>query len=123
MCSSDLPFVRWLQETRYLHNHATTPIKLSDITGVLLHFKFLQDFSERVYTEAERKEHWNGASEYARYAAKLRNNPSLSFHYAGSVAYEGSDQLVLLGLLKEDQGWEQIRKADVSHPRALCAED
>ena len=118
-----VPFVRWLPGTRYLHNHGTTPIKLSETTGVLLHFKFLQDFGERVKIEADRKEHWSGASEYARYAAKLRKNPSLGFHHVGSVAYEGSDQLVRLGLLREDKGWEQIRTAAVSHASPRYTED
>jgi hypothetical protein len=105
-----IPFVRWLPGTRYQHPHATTPIKLSEVTGVLLHFKFLEDFFERVKTEVSRKEHWDGASEYARYQARLNDNPSLAFYYSGSVAYESSEQLVRLGLLKEDHQWRWIRK-------------
>ena len=104
-----VPFVRWLSGARYEHPHATTPVKLSEITGVLLHFKFLEDFAERVATEVARKEHWDGASEYSRYLAKLKDKPSLSLQYPGSVEYEGSDQLVALGLLKEDHGWARIR--------------
>jgi glycosyltransferase involved in cell wall biosynthesis len=106
-----IPFIRWAPGTRYVSPHATTPIKLSDVTGTLLHFKFLEDFFARVNTEAKRKEHWDGASEYARYLAKLKANPSLSFHYPGSVAYEGSEQLIRLGLLREDQEWARIRTA------------
>ena len=41
----------------------------------------------------------------------LKANPSLSFHYPGSVEYEGSEQLIRLGLLREDQGWRRIRTA------------
>lgn len=104
-----IPFVRWLRGTRYLHNHATTPIKLSEVTGALLHFKFLGDFSSRVIEEANRKEHWSGASEYTRYAARLKENPALSLHYAGSVAYEGSEQLVRLGLLRQNHEWRLIQ--------------
>ena len=52
-----------------------------------------------------------GASEYARYLAKLKANPSLSFQYPGSVEYEGSEQLIRLGLLREAQGWTWIRTA------------
>jgi glycosyltransferase involved in cell wall biosynthesis len=109
-----IPFVRWLPGIRYQHPHATTPIKLSDVTGVLLHFKFLKDFYTRVRTELNRKEHrvrgiW--AQELERYLAKLQKNPSFSFHYPGSLAYEGSEQLVRLGLLKEDQAWRRMRGA------------
>ena len=106
-----IPFVRWAPGTRYQHNHATTPIRLSGITGVLMHFKFLHDFVERVEIEAHLKEHWDDASEYERYLAKLKHNPSLSFHYPGSIAYTGSEQLVRLGLLREDRGWAQVRSS------------
>jgi hypothetical protein len=87
---------------------------VSETTGVLLHFKFLHDFYLRVSTELNRKENrvrgvW--ARELERYLARLRKDPQFSFHYAGSVVYEGSDQLLRLGLLKEDDGWRQWRGA------------
>jgi glycosyltransferase involved in cell wall biosynthesis len=109
-----IPFVRWLPGTRYQHPHATVPIKLSEVTGVLLHFKFLQDFYIKVSTELNRKENrvygvW--ARELERYLANLQKNPGFSFYYAGSVAYEGSEQLVRLGILKEDQEWRRMRDA------------
>ena len=106
-----IPYLRWLPGTRYITPHATTPIKLSDVTGVLLHFKFLADFRIRVAKEVERKEHWGAAREYARYWTKLQDNPLLSLHYRGSVEYEGSEQLISLGLLKEDPAWKQLREA------------
>jgi glycosyltransferase involved in cell wall biosynthesis len=111
-----IPFLRWLPGTRYPNPHETTPIKLSDITGVLLHFKFLQDFSSRLNIEVDRKEHWDVASQWwasesARCLAKLKYNPEFTFHYDGSVAYEGSDQLVRLRLMLEDDGWLRIRRA------------
>ncbi len=104
-----IPFVRWLPGTRYLHNHSTTPIKLAEITGILLHFKFLGDFYERIRIEIGRKQHWDHASEYVRYWKKLKRNADMSFYYSNSVAYSDSDQLVDLGLLKQDQGWRQMR--------------
>jgi glycosyltransferase involved in cell wall biosynthesis len=104
-----IPLVHWLPGTRYEHNHATTPIKLSETTGVLLHFKFLQDFYARVVDEVNRKEHWGEATEYTRYLAKLRRNPALTFYYEGSVQYEDTEQLVRLGLLREDRDWRQLR--------------
>jgi glycosyltransferase involved in cell wall biosynthesis len=120
-----IPLVHWRPGTRYEHPHATTPIKLSEVTGVLLHFKFLEDFYTRVSTELNRKEHrahgiW--ASELERYLAKLQKNPTLSFHYAGSVAYESSEQLVRLGLLREDHDWKQIRETAAIDSRARRGE-
>lgn len=110
-----IPFVRWLPGTRYQHVHATTPIKLSEVTGALLHFKFLQDFNIRVTAALSQKHNpvlgiWAG--ELERYLKKLRENPSLSFYYTASVEYEGSEQLLRLGLLREDQGWRELRATD-----------
>jgi hypothetical protein len=67
--------------------------------------------SRAYYIETVRREHWDGASEYARYLAKLKTNPSLRFHYRGSVEYEGREQLISSGLLPEDQRWMRIRTA------------
>src|SRR5262249_14595959 len=80
-----VPFVRWLPGTRYQNPHATTPIKLSEVTGVLLHFKFLSDFYLKVNAELARKEHrgdgvW--AAELKRYMDRLRQDPTLKFKYA-----------------------------------------
>ncbi len=107
-----IPFVRWLPGTRYQSPHATTPIKLSGVTGVLLHFKFLADFYARVNIQLNRKEHRGDGiwvTELERYRNKLKQNPSLRLRYPGSVGYEGSEQLLRLGLLKEDQQWRRIR--------------
>jgi len=111
-----IPFLRWVPGTRYPHPHATTPIKLSDVTGVLLHFKFLDDFFARLNIEVKRKEHWDDASEYYRYLTKLKHKTKSIFHYNGSVAYKDSQQLVRLGLMREDDEWMRIRTANRPSP-------
>ena len=116
-----IPFVHWLPGIRYPNPHATTAIKLSDVTGVLLHFKFLEDFSARVNIEVIRKEHWQSAGEYRRYLAKLKHGAGLSFHYDGSVAYEDSQQLVRLGLMQEDDAWMRMRSASSPHRACVSA--
>jgi hypothetical protein len=108
---SKVPLVRWRPGISYNTSHRTTPIRLSNVTGVLMHFKYLHDFRDRVVREARRKEHSYQGGDYARYLAALENDPALSFYYTGSAAYEGSDRLVRMGLLREDQGWARIRAA------------
>jgi hypothetical protein len=107
-----IPFVRWSPGMFYPHPHTTTPINLAAVTGVLLHFKFLQDFLDRLSVEVTRKEHWDGASEYSRYLVKLGRKPGLKFFYLGSVAYVNSNQLLRLGLMREDHGWMRVRAAN-----------
>ena len=48
----------------------------SDVKGVLLHTKFLDDFACRVTEEVRRKEHWDGAKEYKKYATHCVERPS-----------------------------------------------
>jgi hypothetical protein len=87
-----IPFLRWLLDTRFVGPHATTPIKLSDITGVLLHFRFVKDFFSGVRDRGSKRA-LGWAGEYARYLAKLEDDPSLSFHYSSSVEHEGSGRM------------------------------
>jgi hypothetical protein len=61
--------------------------------------------------EIGRKEHWDSASEYYRLLKKLKNKTEFTFVYDGSVAYEDSEQLVRLGLMREDDRWKQSRAA------------
>jgi hypothetical protein len=104
-----IPLVKWGSHVRYVTSHRTTRIKLADVTGVLLHFKFLRDFHDRVMREVARKEHFAQGSEYARYLHLLERNPRLSLHDGDSVTYEGTSQLVALGHLRDAPGWRERR--------------
>jgi hypothetical protein len=104
-----IPFVKWDANVRHVTSHSTTRIKLADVTGVLLHFKFLRDFHERVMREAARKEHFARGSEYGRYLRVLAANPRLSLDGRDSVTYEGTSQLVALGHLRDAPAWRERR--------------
>jgi hypothetical protein len=92
-------------------NHFVSPKVVAPETGVLLHFKFLQDFHERAVQEAARGEYFGGASEYRRYCAKLKSDPNLSFLYEGSTKLESTSQLVELGLMTDTPSWAQERSS------------
>src|SRR5215469_16115115 len=91
------------------------PSKLSEVTTALLHLKSFKTFMN---TELSRKDYrvpgaW--ASDLKRYMSRLRRISYPSFYHAGSFAYKDSEQLVRLGLLKEDRGWRQFREATQCH--------
>ena len=51
---------------------------LHDVNGTyqdynlyLAHFKFINDFQEKIQTEVKRKEHWNNAQEYKIYSDNI----------------------------------------------------
>jgi len=112
-CLTKVPLVRWDDKTRYVQStHWISSKSVSRDTGVLLHFKFLQDFHARAVHEAERGQHWNNASEYRRYAAFLNANPDATFMYDGSTRLEGTAQLVRLGLISETREWTEYLSRD-----------
>jgi hypothetical protein len=90
----------------YVISHRTVPLRLAPITGVLLHFKFFADFHRRVTTVLVEGQHFNGGSEYARYAAALQAEPEFSLAFPGSLRYRDSDDLVARGLIKTDPDYE-----------------
>ena len=104
-----VPLVKAGNGLRLLDCHSVSPIPLAPVTGVLLHFKFFSDFHERVVDAVRRGQHFDGASEYARYLEATRLNPNLTFYYENSVKFEDSRQLAYLGLIKDDASYAAFR--------------
>jgi hypothetical protein len=104
-CLTKVPLVKWDEHTRYLSNHWITAKAVAPETGVLLHFKFLQDFHARAMQEAARGEYYDGAAEYRRYAKRLRQNRDFSLTHEASRRFEGTTQLVQLGLMRTSEAW------------------
>jgi len=108
---SKVPLVKWQRGYRYIactHYMKPSPNNLSEITGALLHFKFLAGFRQRVELEVAREEHFAQAREYKNYLKKMEQNPSLSLMFPESVRYENSEQLVKLRHLQTSWDWESF---------------
>jgi hypothetical protein len=96
-----IPFVKWRADLAYVTStHLLESVRTSELSSVLLHFKFFADFGRRAAEETERREHWQQAGQYAVYDRVMRERPRLQLMYAGSVRYENSRQLVALGLMR-----------------------
>lgn len=118
-CLTKIPLVRWDPDTRYLNvNHFVSQKSLALETGALLHFKLLHDFHERAVQEAGRREYFDNASEYRRYASTLRVDPNMSFMYEGSTRFVDSHQLVDLNLIADTPAWAHARRASHSSGRS-----
>jgi hypothetical protein len=110
-CLTKVPLVRWDAETKYLHcTHWISRKRVAIETGALLHMKFLHDFHARALEERARGEHYEGATEYRRYAERLDRNPDLTLVYEGSARFEGTAQLVSLGLMQDTDDWSAARQ-------------
>ncbi|MGE3623895.1 MAG: hypothetical protein AB7H77_08505, partial [Bdellovibrionales bacterium] len=104
------PLIKCGAGVQLIDSHTVTPVQLASVTGALLHFKYFSDFYDRVLNAVSEGQHFSGAGEYVRYLEALAENPSLSFYYEKSAAYENSMQLVKLGLLKDDPSFENYRR-------------
>jgi hypothetical protein len=111
-CLTKVPVVRWDDRSKYLQStHWVSPKAVAQITGALLHVKFLGDFHDRAVDDATRGEGYDGSSEYIRYARKLDEDPNLPFVYDGSTRFEGTAQLVRMGLMRDTPDWAASRRS------------
>ena len=91
--------------------HGMDGVTFSAIQGATMHFKYLQDFNERVVTEVARGEHEGNAADYKNYARKVDENADLNCHYEGSIKFIDSSQLVELGIMKSNLDLDEfVRK-------------
>ncbi len=93
-----IPLVKWGSDLEYLSvTHSTTPIQLADLSGALLHFKYIDNFFEHVKTEVERED--RNMKDYQQYKATIDENPKLDLFCDQSRAYRDSTQLLEYGLI------------------------
>ena len=98
-----IPLVKWRQGLcYYASTHIMTPIKLSKVTSVLLHFKFFSTFYENAIAAVESGAYQGGGVQYRRYIQGIESNKIFQgqFYYEGSVKYLDSESLVINGLIK-----------------------
>ncbi len=121
---TNIPLVRWREGARFIAaTHSLEPMAMSpeQPSGVLLHFKFLQDFHARAVDAVARNAHWNNSREYRNYLEVMRRDPAFSMHGPRSVRYQGTQQLVALGLMRDTPRWRAERDAVAAEPRKLAA--
>lgn len=97
-----VPLARWLPGRRYIAaGHLMAPRgKPGDVTGALLHFKFLHDFTDKVATAVREGNYYRGSVEYKRYAERLAQDQSFELTYPKSRIYQSSDDIVSCGLMR-----------------------
>lgn len=112
--TTKVPLLRWREGAGLVSStHMLRPVALApeQPSGVLLHYKFLQDFHARAEDAVARGAHYDGSREYRRYLEALGRDPAFSLHSARSVRYAGPEQLVALGLMRDTPGWAAARGA------------
>lgn len=109
---SKVPLLRWREGAALqASTHRLAPMQLAEEqpSGVLLHFKFLQDFHARALDAVTRGAHWDGSREYRRYLERIVAEPGFTLAGTRSLAYRGPEQLVALGLMRDTAAWKRAR--------------
>lgn len=107
-----LPLVRWQRRFAYVNStHSALPARLNavyksdggeQISGLLLHCKFLPEILDKSREEKLRQEHFNNAARYSDYYDGVIADPLL--HCEGSQRLGSWRQLEALGLMSRG-GW------------------
>jgi hypothetical protein len=106
---SKVPLVKYKKDIILARGwHNTIGARQSPLQGVVFHFKYFHDFSERCMREAERPARINVAHEYRAYADEVRRNPNLTLHYSGSERFHNSQQLVDLDIMRSTPSFDRF---------------
>ena len=104
-----IPLVKW--DSRYVYvssTHMLLPRGLNLVydewggekaSGILLHAKFIDTFTQKAREELDRKQHYSASVEYRAYAEQLTQNPELWCKW--SEKYINWRQLEILGLMSK----------------------
>ncbi len=96
--------------------HAINGACLADITGVVFHSKYMQDFIARVMIESQRKVHFGNALEYKIYNKACLIDKNIKLYNSNSVQIKNTRQLVRQGIMKSSLGFNNfLAKKDLEY--------
>lgn len=111
-----VPLIRWKPDIKYTSSkHTAFPCRLADLSGALLHFKYLPAFQAHVQAEVARGQHYLGAMEYRTYLRRLESGSPLTLIGPASARYRDSAQLEELGLIHRSTAFDAHVRAHGCH--------
>jgi hypothetical protein len=102
---SKYSFFKWHDKMLVKTAHSLSPkyLQKTKTVGALLHFKFFQDFREKVEVAVRDNLHWNNSEEYKVYQDTLESGGSLSLVSDISQEYVDSSSLQRLFDLRNER--------------------
>lgn len=79
--------------------------RVADISGLLLHYKYLGDVYGHTQRAVAEKSYYNFSKEYKIYLEGFKSRPDSRFTSSGSVLYENHDTLLDRGLFTVTEGY------------------
>ena len=92
---SKIPLIKWdgsisVHET----SHTSTFLNIADVSTVLLHYKFVCGFYQKVKSILDDNNYWNANDIYSKYSNVLRTNPSINLKTDTAKIYDKPEQLI-----------------------------
>jgi glycosyltransferase involved in cell wall biosynthesis len=104
-----IPLVKWKRGYALESStHVMTRLKLSDVTGVLLHFKFFSDFYDKISDAIKTGQYTDGSIHYKRFRAVVGDDKNFSFKYRGTAQYRNSDDVLRYNLMKTSASYDEF---------------
>jgi hypothetical protein len=102
------PLVKLGADVRYIDcNHGTTHLPVADVSGALLHFKFVGDLRRRIGEAVSRGEHFGQSLSYQRLDHSLRQSGwKGSLRSSHSRRYEAPASLLEHGVMASSAAWD-----------------
>lgn len=98
------PLIRFDRSMSYDHHRTDAP--LAELTGVLLHYKFVGDFKKYVDESVEANVHWQDSVEYKLYKRALDENPNLTLFDSDAREYRSAQELRKFELVSIPESYE-----------------
>lgn len=106
-----LKYKPWMQLSAGLHY--TGDARISEIPGILCHFKYHSGFHAKVLEEIRRNQHFDNSAEYRAYAEALGAGTNCFYTQEGSVMWEDAD-IIRQVLAEEIRLSSPIKRAETN---------
>jgi len=116
---SKMPLIKW-DESIEVHetSHSSVHVNIADVSTVLLHYKFVVGFYEKIQRVLEEKSYWNASETYQKYLSFIERHPDLNLKQASAKKYQKSEELE-----EENTVWiSEDYKNWVAKNSTICAE-
>lgn len=86
--------------------HWTNGARIADISCVLYHYKFMENFYEQTHRAVREESYANGSAEYKKYLRVLEHTPTLRLKRETATELQSTDELIASGFIVVSEDYE-----------------
>lgn len=91
---SKMPLIKWNKSIEvHETSHTSTHVNIADVSTVLLHYKFVYGFYEKIQRVLSEKNYWNASETYMKYLKYIESHPNLNLKQSTAKKYVFAEDL------------------------------